>query len=173
MMTKLVIVFSLFVVFIDEYTQLNIFSASQRGDIELIDRLISNGKASANDRDLENITPLHWASINNQYSTCKLLLDRGAEVDALGGELISTPLQWAARFVLLLSSFIFQLNKFRNGHLYILHLLISNGADPSIVDNQGFNSLHLVVHSSVIMAVFYMLQQNVYVDTSDVQVRYQ
>lgn len=58
----------------------------------------------------------------------------------------------------------------RNGHLYVLHALIKHGADPSIVDSQGFNALHLVVHSSVIMAVFYMLQQNVQIDAPDVQV---
>ncbi|TIA87859.1 hypothetical protein E3P99_02900 [Wallemia hederae] len=136
-----------------EPEELDIFSAAQRGDTACVDNLISSGKATANDRDAENITPLHWASINAQVDTCRYLLEAGAEVDAFGGELVSTPLQWAAR----------------NGHLYVLHTLIRHGADPSIVDSQGFNALHLVVHSSVIMAVFYMLQQSVPIDDPDVQ----
>lgn len=97
---------------------------------------------------------MHWASINGQVETCNYLLDKGAEVDAFGGELVSTPLQWAAR----------------NGHLYVLYTLIKHGANPSTMDSQGFNALHLVVHSSVIMAVFYVLQQNIDIDAPDVQV---
>ncbi|TIB63112.1 hypothetical protein E3P77_03643 [Wallemia ichthyophaga] len=133
--------------------QLDIFSAAQRGDTACIHNLISNRKANVNDRDIENITPLHWSSINAQLDTCTYLLENGAQVDSFGGELVSTPLQWAAR----------------NGHLYVLHTLIKHGADPSIVDSQRFNALHLVVHSSVIMAVFYILQQNVEIDAPDIQ----
>jgi ankyrin repeat protein len=62
-------------------------------------------------------------------------------IDAIGGELKATPLQWAAR----------------NGHLYVIHLLISRGADGGLVDGQGFNVLHLVVHSSAVMPLLYMV----------------
>lgn len=54
---------------------------------------------TANDRDAQNITALHWAAINNQVLACKILLENGAEVDALGGDLNATPLHWAARLV--------------------------------------------------------------------------
>ena len=53
--------------------------------------------ANANDRDGQGITALHWAAINNHVLACKLLLERGADVDARGGDLDATPLQWAAR----------------------------------------------------------------------------
>ena len=43
------------------------------------------------------MTHLHWAAINNRIEISKLFLSRGAEVDAVGGELKSTPLHWAAR----------------------------------------------------------------------------
>jgi palmitoyltransferase len=79
------------------------------------------------------------------------LLDHGAEVDAIGGDLRATPLQWAAR----------------SGHLYIIHLLLRHSADPLIHDSQGFNTLHLVTHSSVVMALLYMLHQPVAVDEKD------
>ncbi len=56
---------------------------------------------------------------------------------------------------------------FRNGHLYILHLLLRHSADPNIRDSQGFNTLHLVTHSSVVMALLYMLHQPVVIDEKD------
>lgn len=62
--------------------------------------LIESGKAKATDRDPQNITALHWAAINAQMAACRYLLEQGAEVDALGGDLVATPMQWAARSVL-------------------------------------------------------------------------
>lgn len=61
--------------------------------------LIESGQAKATDRDAQNITPLHWAAINAQLAACRYLLEQGAEVDALGGDLVATPMQWAARLV--------------------------------------------------------------------------
>ena len=92
-------------------------------------------------RDSQDVTALHWAAINAHVGTCRFLLDNGAEVDAIGGELKATPLQWAAR----------------NGHLYVIHVLLSHGADPNIRDEQGFNTLHLITHSSAVMPVLYMV----------------
>ena len=115
--------------------------------------LINSGKANATDRDAQNITPLHWAAINAHVAACRFLLQQGAEVDALGGDLVATPMQWAAR----------------NGYLYIIHLLVAHNADPTITDSQGYNSLHLVTHSSSIMPLLYLLHQPVNVDSRDSQ----
>lgn len=71
----------------------------------------------------------------------------------MGGDLIATPMQWAAR----------------NGYLYVIHLLIAHGADPTIQDSQGYNTLHLVTHSSAIMPLLYLLQQPIGVDVRDSQ----
>ncbi|THV03552.1 palmitoyltransferase AKR1 [Dendrothele bispora CBS 962.96] len=131
----------------------NIFVAAQRGDVELIKQLIESGQAKATDRDEQNITPLHWAAINAQIAACRSLLDQGAEVDALGGDLVATPMQWAAR----------------NGYLYIIQLLIAHNADPTIADSQGYNTLHLVTHSSSIMPLLYLLHQPINVDSRDAQ----
>ncbi|KAI0263246.1 ankyrin [Gloeopeniophorella convolvens] len=133
------------------HSQSNIFVAAQRGDVALIRELIESGRARATDRDEQNITPLHWAAINAQVAACRYLLEQGAEVDALGGDLIATPVQWAAR----------------NGYLYVIQLLISHGADPNIRDTQGYNTLHLVTHSSSIMPLLYLLHQPISVDDRD------
>lgn len=82
--------------------------AAQTGDLTALYSLLpenanddddeAQASAVANSRDAQGITALHWAAINNQVVACKVLLERGkAEVDARGGELDATPLQWAAR----------------------------------------------------------------------------
>ncbi|KAH7911142.1 hypothetical protein BJ138DRAFT_1063702 [Hygrophoropsis aurantiaca] len=130
-----------------------IITAAQRGDLETLRQLVESGKATVTDRDDQNVTPLHWAAINAQLATCRYLIEQGAEVDAIGGDLQATPLQWAAR----------------NGYLYIVQLLISHNADPTIADTQGYNSLHLVTHSSSVMPLLYLLHQPVNVDSRDLQ----
>ena len=131
--------------------QIDIFVASQRGEVDIIRELIESGRALATDRDPQNITPLHWAAINAQLAACRYLLEQGAEVDALGGDLVATPMQWAAR----------------NGYIYIIQLLIAHGADPNIADSQGYNTLHLVTHSSSVMPLLYILHQPINVDSRD------
>jgi palmitoyltransferase len=125
--------------------------AAQRGDVNLIRQLIESGRARAADRDDQNVTSLHWAAINAQLPACRYLLEQGAEVDALGGDLVATPMQWAAR----------------NGYLYVIQLLIAHGADPNIKDTQGYNTLHLVTHSSSIMPLLYLIHQPISIDERD------
>jgi palmitoyltransferase len=132
---------------------MSIFVAAQRGDVAALRDLIESVKATATDRDEQNVTPLHWAAINAHIAACRYLLEQGAEVDALGGDLVATPMQWAAR----------------NGYLYIIHLLIAYNADPTIADSQGYNTLHLVTHSSSIMPLLYLLHQPINVDSRDSQ----
>nr|GAT47946.1 palmitoyltransferase akr1 [Mycena chlorophos] len=120
---------------------------------QALDQTAPEDVPSATDRDPQNVTPLHWAAINAQVPACRLLLEHGAEVDALGGDLVATPMQWAAR----------------GGFLYVIQLLVAYGADPTITDSQGYNSLHLVTHSSSIMPLLYLLHQPVGVDARDAQ----
>jgi len=56
----------------------------------------------------------------------------------------ATPLQWAAR----------------NGHLYVIDLLVRRGADLGLVDGQGFGVLGLVVHSSAVMPLVYIVSND-------------
>ncbi|KAI9594733.1 ankyrin repeat-containing domain protein [Syncephalis fuscata] len=115
--------------------------AAQQGDLSAIRQLIESGDNKVNDRDFQNVTALHWASINSRLEIVRYLLDQGAEVDAVGGDLLATPLHWACR----------------KGHLPISALLLERGANPGLKDAQGFNALHLAVHSSNAFLVLYML----------------
>lgn len=52
-----------------------------------------------NQPDNETVTLLHWAAINNRQDIIRYYVSKGAIVDAVGGDLLATPLHWASRFV--------------------------------------------------------------------------
>ena len=74
----------------------------------------------------DGVTALHWAAINNHVAVARCLLEHGADVNAVGGDLQATPLLWAAR----------------QGHIQLARLLVQAGANVEARDRQGFNSLH-------------------------------
>ena len=49
-------------------------------------------------KDDENVTLLHWAAINNRRDLATFYVEKGAELDAVGGKLQATPLHWAVRY---------------------------------------------------------------------------
>lgn len=51
----------------------------------------------------------------------KYYITKGADVNAIGGDLNSTPLHWATR----------------QGHIPMVILLMQHRADPSILDGEG------------------------------------
>jgi len=71
----------------------------QYGALDRVTELVEAG-ADVNQPDSETVTLLHWAAINNRKDIVKYLIGKGAVVDAIGGELASTPLHWATRSVL-------------------------------------------------------------------------
>lgn len=82
---------------------------------------------NVNERDSETVTLLHWAAINNRKEIMVFLIEKGAEVDAVGGELNATPLHWATR----------------QGHLDAAVILMNAGADPTLRDAEGCSCIHL------------------------------
>ena len=95
------------------------------------------------DRNDDGITPLHLAALSGRVSVCAYLIEKGAEVNALGGSLPATPLQLAAR----------------KGRVEVMDLLIKHGANLRLVDSQDFSCLHSVTHSSDYWALLYILCQ--------------
>ncbi|KAL4402174.1 palmitoyltransferase Akr1 [Malassezia pachydermatis] len=119
----------------------DVHTCAQRGDVPALEALLDAG-VDVNLRDADGVTPLHWAAINAHVACCEWLLERGADVHCQGGQLQATPLHWAAR----------------RGHTQVLSLLLAHGADPLRLDGQGFHALHLATHSSMVMAVIFLLQ---------------
>lgn len=94
-----------------------------------------------------------WAAINNQYAVCKYLIESGADVNARGGESVATPAMWAAQ----------------RCHYYVVNLLLHNGADPGLLDSQGFNILHLSTIDGNAFILMLLLHQDIPVDSTDPQ----
>lgn len=109
-----------------DFNDFDIVRATQYGAFERCKNIIENGY-DVNERDSENVTLLHWAAINNRRDIVKYYIGKGAIIDAIGGDLQSTPLHWATR----------------QGHISMVLLLIHHRADPSILDGEGSNCLHL------------------------------
>lgn len=97
------------------------------------------------------MTLLHWAAINNRIEIVKYLLSKGADVNAIGGDLKSTPLHWATR----------------QGHLKMVVLLIQHKADPTILDGEGCNCLHLAAQFGFTSIVAYLLAKGIEINTPD------
>ncbi|KAI1232784.1 hypothetical protein IHE44_0006625 [Lamprotornis superbus] len=81
----------------------------------------------------------------------KYYISKGAIVDQLGGDLNSTPLHWAIR----------------QGHLPMVMLLLKCGADPSLIDGEGFSSIHLAVLFQHMPIIAYLIAKGQNIDTTD------
>lgn len=131
-------------------SEFGIVKAVQYGATARVAELIEGG-CDVNEPDPDTVTLLHWAAINNRVEIVKLLLERGARVDALGGDLNATPLQWAVR----------------QGHLASVVLMMNAGADPQIKDAEGCSSIHLAAQFGHTAVVAYLIARNVNADTFD------
>lgn len=122
-----------------DYSNLDIVKATQNGALERCKQLVEEGY-DVNQRDAENVTLLHWAAINNRKELIRFYISRGALVDAVGGDLMATPLHWATRA----------------GHLGTVVLLMQHGADSTICDGDGLQCIHIAAQLGFagIMAYF-------------------
>ncbi|CAG9836359.1 unnamed protein product [Diabrotica balteata] len=133
-----------------DYSGFDIVKATQYGALARVKELIEAGY-DVNERDPENVTLLHWASINNRKEIMSLFIDKGAEVDAIGGELQATPLHWATR----------------QGHLDAAVLLMNAGADPTLRDAEGCSCIHLAAQFGHTALVAYFVARGVSPDLVD------
>ncbi|NXR99487.1 ZDH13 Palmitoyltransferase, partial [Oxylabes madagascariensis] len=128
----------------------DIVKATQYGMLERCKELVEAGY-DVRQPDKENVTLLHWAAINNRQELVKYYISKGAIVDQLGGDLNSTPLHWAIR----------------QGHLPMVMLLLKCGADPSLIDGEGFSSIHLAVLFQHMPIIAYLIAKGQNIDTTD------
>jgi len=129
--------------------------AAANGDLLKVIECIGKPGVSVQSRDGDNCTALHWAAIGNHLMVAKYLIDNGADVEAKGGDLNASPIQWASR----------------TGLLSMVILLLRQCTDPvsalSAQDSQGYNALHVAVHGGHSLVVLYMLACGLPVDCED------
>ncbi|XP_059059496.1 palmitoyltransferase Hip14 [Achroia grisella] len=133
-----------------DYSGFDIVKATQYGAFLRVKELVEAGW-DVNQPDSETVTLLHWAAINNRREIIQYLLSKGAVVDAVGGELQSTPLHWATR----------------QGHLEATVLLVRAGADPMVRDAEGCACLHLAAQFGHTAVVAYLVARGVLADEPD------
>jgi palmitoyltransferase len=123
--------------------------ATQYGVLERLKELVDSGQCDPNKSDSENVYLLHWAAINNRLDIAQYLLSVGSYVDPVGGELESTPLNWAAR----------------SGHIQMVMYLIQNGANQYLFDLEGYSTIHLATMFGHSIVVAYLLAKGMDVST--------
>ncbi|KAJ3654746.1 hypothetical protein Zmor_013914 [Zophobas morio] len=99
--------------------------AAQYGDMERSLHLLETG-FRVDQRDAAGYTALHYAARNGHLNICKLLLDRGACVDAATAQGKATSLHRAATV----------------GKLDVVKLLIERRANCLVKDSDGKTALH-------------------------------
>ncbi|XP_064480715.1 palmitoyltransferase ZDHHC17-like [Ornithodoros turicata] len=135
----------------DDYSSYDIIKATQYGIFDRCRHIIEEEGYDVNRPDAENVTLLHWAAINNRREIVNYYISKGAVVDAIGGELMSSPLHWATR----------------QGHLGMVVLLLQHGADPSVVDGEGCSCIHLAAQFGHTAIVAYLVAKGQPVNLTD------
>ena len=108
-------------------------------------------------------TPLHKAADRGCLKTCEVLVEAGAEVDALDDNL-STPLMVLAR---LYSTSDY--NELECERYECARYLIARGADVSLADCKGWTSLHQTTHHrSAALLTELLLQNGAQVNVKDI-----
>ncbi len=102
--------------------------ASRRGYFNIVTWVLDNYAFNLEIKDIENYNALHYASRGAHDKIVGLLLDRGANVNALGKRDLS-------------SLYIACTKGFGN----IIRILLAAGADPNLMGLNGRTALHMVI----------------------------
>lgn len=105
-----------------------ILEAVRSADCAKIQSILNTHPEMARVKDSLGYTPLHWASLDGNVAVAKLLIDRGANVNARSASAY-TPLHNAAR----------------GGHREIIKLLLSKGASIDARSRSGSTPLKVAI----------------------------
>ena len=107
--------------------ELDIFEASSLGRTERVEELLATDPGVATETASDGYTPLHLAAFFGHLDAARLLVEAGAEVDAVSMDAQRlTPLHSAAA----------------GRHPEIVELLLGGGADPNVRQRGGWTPLH-------------------------------
>ena len=161
-------------------TQLH--EAVYSGDTATIRSRIS--QSNVNSRDEAGNTLLHWATANGNLKLTEILVEAGADIDAVNND-GDAPIHLAARFghtevaIYLIDSANVNKNIQNNQGFTPLHvaslygqpdfinMLFEKGVDKDIVSKKRFGPLHTAVHSSDIQTIQVLLDNEIEVDQRD------
>jgi ankyrin repeat protein len=106
---------------------LSIFDAAAVGDVAAVRQLLAGERASIDEGGSDGFTPLHLAAYFDRLEVARLLLERGADRNAVAlNEMRVTPLHSAVSA----------------RHRDMVGLLLAHGASPNAVQHGGWTPLH-------------------------------
>jgi ankyrin repeat protein len=111
---------------------LDVFDAASVADVERLRQLLDADPSLATAFSGDGFTALHFPAFFGGVEPARLLIERGADVDARGrGWMTGTPLNSAAS----------------GRHADVAHLLLDAGADPDARQASGWTPLHSAAHN--------------------------
>ena len=132
----------------------NIFEAAAIGDEDTVSYLLDLAPDLINQTSNDGWTPLHLAALFGAYETVQVLIERGADVNALSrNRLENRPVHAAAA----------------GKRTAIVHLLLEHGADPNARQREGKTPLHQAVEHCDIGMVRLLLDYGADPDIEDHQ----
>ncbi|XP_067661828.1 ankyrin repeat domain-containing protein 50-like [Haliotis asinina] len=162
---------------VDETDDNVLHCACRGGDVELVKYVLSQSNVDINSRGWIKRTPMMAAAERGHTEVVKLLVSRGADVSLVDtvGENV---LHWACvgghvqTVMYILSQSNVDINSSgwkkrtpmmaaaERGHTEVVKLLVSRGADVSLVDTVGENVLHWACVGGHVQTVMYILSQS-------------
>ncbi|WNQ12363.1 ankyrin repeat domain-containing protein [Paenibacillus aurantius] len=113
-----------------------LFKAAQSGDITRLKELLAEKPELANTENADGLTPLGYAAHFGQAAAVKLLLEAGAEVNAVSHSKIAyIPSNTALHAAIA-----------GERDLGVIRLLLAGGASASIPDSDGHTALHTAAY---------------------------
>ncbi|WP_173862896.1 MULTISPECIES: ankyrin repeat domain-containing protein, partial [unclassified Wolbachia] len=145
----------------------NFFKAVERGDIDAVNRLISEGADVKVEND-KGETPLHIAAVWGHKEVVEALLDKGANVNAEDEE-GNTPLVLTTdeEIKTLLQSTAKLLEVAKSGNIQEVNSLISEGAKVNVKDQDNKTPLHWAAEKGHKEVVEALLDKGANVDAED------
>jgi len=80
--------------------------AAEAGDLEQIRALLQADPDLVHERDAQGATPLHCATFGGHSDAARLLIEHGAEINAIDGKFGATPAGWAIEYLRELGGFL-------------------------------------------------------------------
>jgi ankyrin repeat protein len=121
---------------------LDIFEAAAFGDIDRLTELLSDEPLLVTSYSGDGFTALHFAAFFGRYGAAALLIERGAEVDALGrGWMTGTAMHSAV-------------SRLQSD---VVRILLEAGANPNVRQSAGWTPLHAAAMNGDVTSVELLL----------------
>jgi ankyrin repeat protein len=113
--------------------ELDIFEAAAFGDVARLNKLLTNDREVVKARSADGFTPLHLACFFGQLNAAEILIQHGADTNAVSPSRIAVIHSAAA-----------------SRDAALLKLVLRGGANPDLQQQRGYTALHeAAMHNSV------------------------